>query len=427
MITHRDLMVGMVNTYLQGFPELENGPHRIVTHLPLAHLVERSMSLCLMLIADVDAAYRRGGRQPARDAGRGGADLLPRCAARLGKDRVADPGQHRPRRSFQAHELSRCDGDRPNGTREIPVGPQTAAARGSVRLYGLARTARLQADADEGRAAQARARHSRPARQSHRPCRRLGRSGASTCATSTASPSTRWCCASAIRSRSPAMPAFRFTRRRSRSRPTEKSWCAAPACSPATGRTKKPPSRPFSDGWFHTGDVAGTMANGHFRIVDRKKDIMVTSGGKNIAPSEIENLLKGSPYISEAILFADGRKFPSALIEIDFDTVSDWARQHGVVYTGFTSLAQHPRVVELIGAGDREGQHRSSPASSRSRNSGSFRRSSIPRKATRRRRARSSASTSIRCSRTWSKTCTGTIKRARTKRRRKQSGKLATS
>src|SRR5205823_5415174 len=77
--------------------------------------------------------------------------------------------------------------------------------------------------------------------------------------------------------------------------------------------------------------------------------IMVTSGGKNISPSEIENLLKSSSFISEAILLADGRKFPSALIEIDFDTVSDWARQHGIVYTGFTSLAQNPRVAELIG------------------------------------------------------------------------------
>ena len=103
------------------------------------------------------------------------------------------------------------------------------------------------------------------------------------------------------------------------------------------------------DGWVHTGDVAEVMLNGHFRIVDRKKDIMVTAGGKNIAPSEIENLLKSSPFVSEAVLFADGRKFPSALIEIDFDTVADWARQHGVIYTGFTSLAQHARVIELIG------------------------------------------------------------------------------
>jgi long-chain acyl-CoA synthetase len=91
------------------------------------------------------------------------------------------------------------------------------------------------------------------------------------------------------------------------------------------------------------------MPNGHFRIIDRKKDIMVTAGGKNIAPSEIENQLKSSSYISEAVLFADARKFPSALIEVDFDTVADWARHHSVVYTSFTSLAQHPRVIELIG------------------------------------------------------------------------------
>jgi long-chain acyl-CoA synthetase len=102
------------------------------------------------------------------------------------------------------------------------------------------------------------------------------------------------------------------------------------------------------EGWLHTGDVAERMQGGHFRIIDRKKDIMITAGGKNIAPSEIENLLKSSPYISEVVMFADGRKFPSALIEIDFDTVSDWARQHNVIYTSFNSLAQNPKVIELI-------------------------------------------------------------------------------
>jgi len=113
-------------------------------------------------------------------------------------------------------------------------------------------------------------------------------------------------------------------------------------------KNEKATNEVVQDGWLHTGDVAERMANGHFRIVDRKKDIMVTAGGKNIAPSEIENQLKSSSYISEAVLIADGRKFPGALIEIDFDTVSDWARQHSVIYTSFTSLAQHPRVVELI-------------------------------------------------------------------------------
>ena len=63
----------------------------------------------------------------------------------------------------------------------------------------------------------------------------------------------------------------------------------------------------------------------------------------------MRSLLKSSPYISEAILFADERKFPTALIEIDADTVFEWARHHGVLYTSFTSLALHPDVVDLIG------------------------------------------------------------------------------
>ena len=104
------------------------------------------------------------------------------------------------------------------------------------------------------------------------------------------------------------------------------------------------------DGWLHTGDVVETNDANEWRIVDRKKDIMITSGGKNIAPSEIENLLKSSPYISEAALIGDGRKFVSALIEIDFGTVSEWARRNGVIYTGFTSLASHEEVVGLIEA-----------------------------------------------------------------------------
>ena len=98
------------------------------------------------------------------------------------------------------------------------------------------------------------------------------------------------------------------------------------------------------DGWLHTGDVVEANAANEWRIVDRKKDIMITSGGKNIAPSEIENLLKSSPYVSEAALIGDGRKFVSALIEIDYRTVSEWARRNGVIYTGFTSLASHTAV-----------------------------------------------------------------------------------
>lgn len=101
------------------------------------------------------------------------------------------------------------------------------------------------------------------------------------------------------------------------------------------------------DGYLGTGDVAVPEGTG-FRIVDRKKDIIITSGGKNIAPATIENALKASPYISEVIVFGDGRKYISCLIEIDFDSVAHWARQNEISYTGFVSLARNHKVIELI-------------------------------------------------------------------------------
>jgi long-chain acyl-CoA synthetase len=100
---------------------------------------------------------------------------------------------------------------------------------------------------------------------------------------------------------------------------------------------------------IHTGDVGTIDADGQLRLVDRKKDILITAGGKNISPSRIETLLKSSPYISEVTVIGDGRKYLTALIEIDVGTVSEWARTHNVIYAGYTSLATHPRVYELIG------------------------------------------------------------------------------
>jgi long-chain acyl-CoA synthetase len=98
---------------------------------------------------------------------------------------------------------------------------------------------------------------------------------------------------------------------------------------------------------MHTGDV-GEWDNGNLRLVDRARDFIVTSGGKTISPSFIENLLRASPYIGEAIVFGHGRKYLTALIEIDVDTVSDWARSNDVSYTGFTSLTANEHVRELL-------------------------------------------------------------------------------
>ena len=104
-----------------------------------------------------------------------------------------------------------------------------------------------------------------------------------------------------------------------------------------------------AEGWLHTGDVAEQLGR-ELKIVDRKKDIMITAGGKNITPSEIENSLKFSAYIKEAIVVADRRSFVSALIQIDVDTVGKWAEEEGLAYTHFRSLAEHARVRELIQA-----------------------------------------------------------------------------
>ena len=105
-----------------------------------------------------------------------------------------------------------------------------------------------------------------------------------------------------------------------------------------------------ADGWFCSGDVGTIEADGDIVLRDRKKDIMITAGGKNITPSLIENTIKGSPYISECVLFADGHKYPTALIEIDLDAVTEWAESKGLEFTGFTSLTQLPEVVALIGS-----------------------------------------------------------------------------
>lgn len=102
------------------------------------------------------------------------------------------------------------------------------------------------------------------------------------------------------------------------------------------------------DGWLHTGDVAEIHEDGSVSIVDRKKDIMITAGGKNLTPSLIENRMKASPFIKECVVIADGRKFPAALIQIDWDTVSKWAEAKGLAYTTFRSLAENAAVRALV-------------------------------------------------------------------------------
>jgi long-chain acyl-CoA synthetase len=107
-------------------------------------------------------------------------------------------------------------------------------------------------------------------------------------------------------------------------------------------------ARTVRDGWLYTGDVGEMDGEGRIKITDRKKEIIITSGGKNIAPSEIENRLKCSPYINEVIVIGDGRKYLAALIQIEYDNVAKWAQERSIAYTTFKSLAQNPAVYDLI-------------------------------------------------------------------------------
>ncbi|WP_313084619.1 AMP-binding protein [Pulveribacter sp.] len=103
------------------------------------------------------------------------------------------------------------------------------------------------------------------------------------------------------------------------------------------------------DGWLHTGDVVSEV-DGQIKIVDRLKDIMITAGGKNLTPSEIENTMKASPFIKECIIVADGRKFVGALVQIDMETVGKWAEARRIAFTHFRSLVETPEVRQLIDA-----------------------------------------------------------------------------
>jgi long-chain acyl-CoA synthetase len=104
------------------------------------------------------------------------------------------------------------------------------------------------------------------------------------------------------------------------------------------------------DGWLHSGDVARVDPDGQLRIVDRKKSIFVTAGGKNVSPSLVENALKVSPYVKEAVVVGDGEKFLAALIQVDFENVGEWATQRRIPFTTFRSLAQTLQVRELVAA-----------------------------------------------------------------------------
>jgi long-chain acyl-CoA synthetase len=99
------------------------------------------------------------------------------------------------------------------------------------------------------------------------------------------------------------------------------------------------------DGWFHTGDIGVIDPDGFLAITDRKKDILVTSGGKNIAPQPIENTIKTNKYFAEVVMIGNNRNFPAALVVPNFETLEKWAKEKGLAAGSREDLVKRPEVL----------------------------------------------------------------------------------
>ena len=103
----------------------------------------------------------------------------------------------------------------------------------------------------------------------------------------------------------------------------------------------------ITNDWFHTGDIGTLVDNKFLKITDRKKELFKTSGGKYVAPLPVENKLKESPFIEQAMIVGPERKFVGALIIPSFPNLKDWARSHGIENGTNEQLIRNPKVIEL--------------------------------------------------------------------------------
>jgi long-chain acyl-CoA synthetase len=102
------------------------------------------------------------------------------------------------------------------------------------------------------------------------------------------------------------------------------------------------------DGWLHSGDIGVFDDDGYLKIVDRKKELIITAGGKNISPANLEAALKGFTIIGQACVIGDQRPFVSALLVLDPEVAPAWAKQHGIEAATLVELAAHPEVVAEV-------------------------------------------------------------------------------
>lgn len=348
--SHRALLVGFAYGYLASIPELRSKPHRVVSHLPLAHAMERTMTTILPLMADI-VAHIGEPQQPLPSVLRevrptfvmgvprtwekvvahvhvevetsgAIAQMLFRLANDIGRRRLQEVWKSGRKRASIGLELAYrlawisviWPALHKIGMTWVAGGvsggaPLSAVIQEAVQAWGI--PLRDFFGATEVGVIGAHEGHWPPPGAPIRPfdsCDvRRGAQGE-------------------LLVRGPGLL---------------HSYWNDPA---ATAALYSP------EGYVDTGDLITLEPDGAFRVVDRKKEIIITSGGKNVSPALVETVMKGSPYMSEVIVFGDQRKYIVALIEIDFESVAHWARQNEISYTGFASLASHERVVALIAA-----------------------------------------------------------------------------
>jgi long-chain acyl-CoA synthetase len=117
------------------------------------------------------------------------------------------------------------------------------------------------------------------------------------------------------------------------------------------GQPEKTAEALDDEGWLHSGDIGDVDEDGYFRIVDRKKELIITAGGKNISPANLEAALKMVPLVGQACAIGDKRPFVSALVVLDPDTAPGWAKQHGIEATSLADLATNDEVVAAVEKG----------------------------------------------------------------------------
>ncbi|MBP7707071.1 MAG: long-chain fatty acid--CoA ligase [Candidatus Aminicenantes bacterium] len=130
--------------------------------------------------------------------------------------------------------------------------------------------------------------------------------------------------------------------------PDGEIWAKGPNVMKGYYKKEQETREVFEDGWFKTGDIGHFDEDGFLVITDRKKDILVTAGGKNVAPQPIENLLKTNPYIQTAVVVGGGRKFISALIVPNFDRLEAYARAKGIVFADRKELVAKEEIADFV-------------------------------------------------------------------------------